>query len=907
MRRPSIIEPLERRWLLTYDELGGNLSLQIGNTLYFVDTDATLGTELWRSNPDGTNKKLVLDLNAGTASSDPSWLTNFNDTLYFAARDDPWKDRQIWTTDGTGLGTKVVTNLPDDYYDGPSGLTVANHRLSFVVGYEQALWVTDGTAEATIKLWDESEEYYWPPAADNLVAKDDLLYFEAERSEWPRQIERWQSDGTVAGTQRAPLMGLIMPDRVLKIFGTDADDTIQLHSAGGLTALTWGGSGAQTFDNRDFDRIWISAQQGNDTVLLDDTINKPATIFGDADRDYLRGGGADDVIEGWGTILGGAGNDQLSGYNSSLLSGGDGDDTFLTGGTLQGDAGDDLFRLTDGEATIDGGAGKDTLDVFGYYYGRIGSGGGGLLSLVEQYSNDYSYTRTSSYANLERLIATNRDDSLSLSDNDSLRFIDCLGGNDTVIGAAGAQTLLGGVGDDCLVGGGGDDLLVGDSGHDTLASGDGRDTLFGGSESGDVLGFTSGDVLDRSFARIIDDVLHIVGTSGDDAIQLELKPGNGRQKLRVFVNGNRVAQLDLGQFDSIRLGSGRGNDAILADQRLKSPAWLFGDEGEDRICPSGGAVTVNGGAGGDTLDFSNRTEPIKRDGWVGNEQITTTSGDACAYSYVETLLGGSGDDDIHTVFYAGHNPDTDSISYIDGGPGNDSLSIYYMMSMQGVVPIVHGGDGDDTISVDLASGTMSAWGKCIYFGDAGNDTFLMQRSFAYHDFNGGPGIDSVNYQMFTTAGVLTISLDDKPGDGPRGYDNVHSDVEIVYGVFWGNIMIGSDNNETLIGNGGNNRLIGNGGDDVLIGGGTLKGGDGNDSLVGLASNDLLDGGAGDDTLLGNDGADTLIGGPGIDVLDGGGGKNTIVDPEPGDRISAADLLDDLRLTLAPTSERGVLL
>ena len=75
------------------------------------------------------------------------------------------------------------------------------------------------------------------------------------------------------------------------------------------------------------------------------------------------------------------------------------------------------------------------------------------------------------------------------------------------------------------------------------------------------------------------------------------------------------------------------------------------------------------------------------------------------------------------------------------------------------------------------------------------------------------------------------------------------------------IMVGSENNDTLYGQNG---------DDIL------DGGNGNDTLVGQGGNDTLYGGGGDDRIGGGDGNDTIYGGAGNDYLEGGGGDDTYI-------------------------------
>ena len=87
------------------------------------------------------------------------------------------------------------------------------------------------------------------------------------------------------------------------------------------------------------------------------------------------------------------------------------------------------------------------------------------------------------------------------------------GGNDTLIGGAGAEDFLGGAGNDTLNGGDGEDTLSGDSGNDLVYGGGGNDVLDGGSAE-DVLRGNEGDDLIQGGAG--NDILR--GDTGDDTL-----------------------------------------------------------------------------------------------------------------------------------------------------------------------------------------------------------------------------------------------------------------------------------------------------------------------------------------------------------------------------------------------------
>ena len=82
---------------------------RLGKRLYFSADDGEHGYELWVT--DGTRKgtKLLRDIREG-GSSNARVFTRFGKRLYFAA-DDGVHDFELWVTDGTKKGTKLFADI----------------------------------------------------------------------------------------------------------------------------------------------------------------------------------------------------------------------------------------------------------------------------------------------------------------------------------------------------------------------------------------------------------------------------------------------------------------------------------------------------------------------------------------------------------------------------------------------------------------------------------------------------------------------------------------------------------------------------------------------------------------------------------------------------------------------------
>ena len=99
---------------------------------------------------------LVKDINPGGGTSFPFAFTDVNGTIFFGARDASG-NRELWKTDGTAAGTKLVKDINPTGSSNPSFLTNLNGTLLFtatdgVTGFE--VWKSDGTEGGTVLVKD---------------------------------------------------------------------------------------------------------------------------------------------------------------------------------------------------------------------------------------------------------------------------------------------------------------------------------------------------------------------------------------------------------------------------------------------------------------------------------------------------------------------------------------------------------------------------------------------------------------------------------------------------------------------------------------------------------------------------------------------------------------------------------
>lgn len=165
--------------------------------------NGTTGYELYGSDGTAAGTRLVKDINTNT-SSNPDNLTVINGVTYFTASDGV-HGTELWKTDGTAGGTELLKDINPGAGSGVAGwwlsMTPAGSAFYFVANdgvHGNELWRSDGTSAGTTLLKDIN-----PGAASGGDYSDPfivgtVLYFMAD--DGTQGYELWKSDGTEAGT-----------------------------------------------------------------------------------------------------------------------------------------------------------------------------------------------------------------------------------------------------------------------------------------------------------------------------------------------------------------------------------------------------------------------------------------------------------------------------------------------------------------------------------------------------------------------------------------------------------------------------------------------------------------------------------------------------------------------------------
>lgn len=186
-----------------------------GYKAFFAASNETAGEELWVTDGTAAGTKMVKDINPGSGSSDINWLTRFNDKVVFAANNGE-NGMELWISDGTEDGTYMVKDIHDFDSSDPRGFVQVN-ETQFVFGAKNFdsenysdrgaqwwLWVSDGTEEGTHLIYECDTKF---PGQDNASLLSPYcrvgrkVFFKADNKEGTVGEELWMTDGTTEGTR----------------------------------------------------------------------------------------------------------------------------------------------------------------------------------------------------------------------------------------------------------------------------------------------------------------------------------------------------------------------------------------------------------------------------------------------------------------------------------------------------------------------------------------------------------------------------------------------------------------------------------------------------------------------------------------------------------------------------------
>lgn len=171
----------------------------LGDALLFAADDIEHGNELWMTDGTEAGTRLLSDISSGRTSGNPSQITAVGDRAYFRA-ETLGQGVELWITDGTAQGTAIAADINvARESSNPDHLTAWNGKLLFSAfrPYEgNELWIAEpGKAPDILKNIREGGSSSNPR---NFTAWKDHVYFQADDGLHGEEL--WRTDGTEAGT-----------------------------------------------------------------------------------------------------------------------------------------------------------------------------------------------------------------------------------------------------------------------------------------------------------------------------------------------------------------------------------------------------------------------------------------------------------------------------------------------------------------------------------------------------------------------------------------------------------------------------------------------------------------------------------------------------------------------------------
>jgi Ca2+-binding RTX toxin-like protein len=453
--------------------------------------------------------------------------------------------------------------------------------------------------------------------------------------------------------------------------GSDAGENISI-SANGSRATLFRDVGNVTMDLNGIERIELAAAGGADNIVVNDLTGTGITqvAIDLAAAGTGHGDGQPDQV----TVNGTLGNDFITiGNNGGVV-------------TVGGLAETVTIAHADGaldQLTISGGQGDDVIDASNLSANHIG---------------------------------------LVLNGGD---------GNDVILGSHGDDSVIGGRGNDVAALGDGNDTFIwnpGD-GSDTVDGQGGSDTLvFNGANVNENISISANGDQATLFRDVANITMHLTSIEtitlstlgGADNVTVNDLTGSGVKQVAIDLGSQGAGD---GQPDTVTVDGTAGSDhinvtasgTVVAVTGL--PAQVSVDHGE-----AGDLLTINGGAGNDTIDASKipaGTMALMLNGGDGNDTIVGGAGN-------EVLVGGTGND----TFAFNFNP---------SGHGHDVIQDFqaHGTGTQGDV-IRLAGFSDHSFDQALADGHIAQSGSDVVISDGTNIVATLQNvslaALHAHDF-----------------------------------------------------------------------------------------------------------------------------------------------------------------------------
>lgn len=235
--------------------------------LYFRADDAQ-GSELWRS--DGVSATSFIDLRPGPLGSEPDALTEYAGRLWFTA-DDGTHGRELWSTDGSAVGTQLLLDLAPGPGNGVGERTYSAAALTQFAG---ELWFA-GSVAGTYRMW----------RTDGSLSGTQPLFAGGGGPEVTPFGDGFRQ--AVVGGTRLAFSGRTAGDWGLWWTGGTEAGTVEVDPSGSFQrSIRYLDNGSITYRKNDTD-LWIVDSQGQSQSFVDGGLPSPLPLDAYPRLDHL--------------------------------------------------------------------------------------------------------------------------------------------------------------------------------------------------------------------------------------------------------------------------------------------------------------------------------------------------------------------------------------------------------------------------------------------------------------------------------------------------------------------------------------------------------------------------------------------------------------------------------------------
>ncbi len=173
----------------------------LGDQLLFVADDGLVGQEIWITDGTAAGTRLLMDMLPGCfgqfGSPPVRWVGQIRDRAIFFARSAVLATNSMWATDGTTAGTVQIGTASGPFRSTGGSTEFAGGLVFFARSSSgrDGLWGTDGTTAGTRLIQDDLTQL-----GERFAQIGNALVFSADDSNTGAEL--WRTDGTTAGTQQ---------------------------------------------------------------------------------------------------------------------------------------------------------------------------------------------------------------------------------------------------------------------------------------------------------------------------------------------------------------------------------------------------------------------------------------------------------------------------------------------------------------------------------------------------------------------------------------------------------------------------------------------------------------------------------------------------------------------------------